>query len=292
MRTIKILIPALALAGFVGASLAAQQPATGSSSPTPQSSSAQSNAPSAPAPSTAGVPEASNEQLRPVTGELEKKIDTKNAKAGDPVILKTTENATTADGIVIPKGSRIVGHVTDVQAHSKTNPNARLTIQFDQAEIKGRQTLPIRTVLESVAPAPTTVHPTDTLNSPGMGGTPMASASASGAPGATSGSPAGAAPGSAQTATSAGGGAPTMSAGTEQQATTAAPKRGEVVARQGNVAIKTTAVPGALLATNANGQPFSNAAGALLGAKQNVHLDGGTEIVLAVMDTPQKPGTR
>jgi hypothetical protein len=300
MRTIGILIPAFALAGFVGVSLAAQQPATGSSSSTPQSTSAQPNAPSAqsgqatadPVRSTAGAPEASNEQLRPVTGELEKKIDTKNAKAGDPVILKTTENATTADGIVIPKGSRIVGHVTDVQAHSKTNPNARLTLQFDQAEIKGGQTMPIWTVLESVAPPPTTVHPTDTMNAPGMGGTPMASPSASGAPGGTGASPAGTAPGSTQTVPPAGGGAPTMSAGTEQQATSAAPRSGEVVARQGNVAIKTTAVPGVLLATNANGQPFSNAAGALLGAKQNVHLDGGTEVVLAVMDTPQQPGTR
>ena len=83
-----------------------------------------------------------------------------------------------------------------------------------------------------------------------------------------------------------------MSAGTEQQAASAQPKSGTVVSRQGNVAIKTTALPGVLLATNANGQPFSNAAGALLGAKQNIHLDGGTEIVLAVMDTPQKPGTR
>ena len=160
MRKFKILVPALALAGLVGVSIAAQQPASSPSPSAPQSTPSQPNpgaqptAPAqplkdptpaaAPVPSTAGAPEASNEQLRPVTGELEKKIDTKNAKAGDPVIVKTTEPATTADGIVIPKGSRIVGHVTNVQAHSKTTPNARLTIQFDQAEIKGGQTLPIR----------------------------------------------------------------------------------------------------------------------------------------------------
>lgn len=307
MRKIKILVPALALAGFVGVSLAAQQPASSPSPSTPQSTPAQANpqpttpsqpqngatAAAVPVPSTASAPGASNEQLRPVIGELEKKIDTKNAKPGDPVIVKTTEQATTADGTVIPKGSRIVGHVTNVQAHSKTTPNARLTIQFDQAEIKGGQSLPIRTLLVSVAPPPTTVHPTDTLNSPGMGSTPMPSPSAAGAPGGAPGSSAAAAPGSgAQATPPAGGGAPTMSAGTEQQATSAQPKSGTVVSRQGDVTIKTTALPGVLLATNANGQPFSNAAGALLGAKQNVHLDGGTEIVLAVTDTPQKPGTR
>jgi hypothetical protein len=63
---------------------------------------------------------------------------------------------------------------------------------------------------------------------------------------------------------------------------------GAVVARQGNVDIKTTAIPGVLLAVAANGQPFSNASGALLGAKQNVRLDGGTRVELAVADAGGK----
>jgi len=308
MRTLKIMLPALALAGFVSLSVVAQQPAPSPSPSTPQSTPAQPDAgsqqtaPSAQpqndskaasaAPSTASAPEVSNEQLRPVTGELEKKIDSKNAKLGDQVIVKTTEQATTASGTVIPKGSRIVGHVTEVQAHSKTNPNSRLTIQFDQAEIKGGQTLLIRTVLESVAPPPMTVHPSDTMSSPGMASAPTGSPSMAGNTGAMSGIPGGAAPGGSPATTAASSGAPTMSQGTEQQAANANPKTGAVVARQGNVAFTTTAVPGVLLATNASGQPFSNASGALLGAKQDVHLDGGTEIVLAVMDTPLRPGTR
>ena len=100
-----------------------------------------------------------------------------------------------------------------------------------------------------------------------------------------SGSPAGAPSASrAASAPSSGAGVPAMTAGTDNQAANAAPKTGTVVARQGNVAIKTTALPGILLATNADGKPFSNASGALLGAKQNVHLDGGTEFVIAVTD--------
>ena len=311
MHKVTMLFPAFVLAGLVGLALAAQQSAPSPSPTTPQSAPAQptpgtqqdgqtqSGANVAtPVQSTAGAPESANEQLRPVTGALEKKIDTKDAKAGDPIVVKTTEDATMAGGTVIPKGSLIIGHVTEVQAHSKENPNAKLTIQFDQAEIKGGQTLPIRTVLESVAPPPTTVHPTDTMNS-GMGGAPMAAPGTTGNSGTMAGSPGGSsapagapAAGGAASAPSAGGVPPAMSTGTEQQATNATPETGKVVARQGNVAIKTTAVPGVLLATNANGQPFSNASGALLGAKRNVHLDGGTEVVLAVMDTPQTPGTR
>lgn len=296
MQSIKTLVPVLALAGLVSVSLIAPQPAMAQQlAPSPQPSAQpqdDSKSEAVPAPSTANSPEATNAQLRPVTGELEKKLDTKNAKAGDPVVVKTTENATTADGVMIPKGSRIIGHVTDVQPHDKTNANARLTLQFDQAQLKGGQTLPIKTVLQSVAPAEMNVHPTDTMNSQPSAPTAAPGGTAGGAPAPsssgsrTSSAPAGGSPSTSSTA----GSAPAMTSETQDQAATAAPKTGTVVARQGNVAIMTTAVPGVLLATNANGQPFSNASGALLGAKQNVHLDGGTEFVLAVADVAPKPG--
>jgi hypothetical protein len=61
---------------------------------------------------------------------------------------------------------------------------------------------------------------------------------------------------------------------------------GTVVAKNGNVAIRTTAIPGVLLAANLNGQPFSNASGALLSSQQNVHLDGGTVLTLAIATAP------
>lgn len=67
-----------------------------------------------------------------------------------------------------------------------------------------------------------------------------------------------------------------------------APAVGTVIAHQGNVDIKTTGIPGVLIAANSNGQPFSNASGALLGAKQNVHLDGGTQVTLAIADANNK----
>jgi len=63
---------------------------------------------------------------------------------------------------------------------------------------------------------------------------------------------------------------------------------GTVIARNGNVAIRTTAIPGVLLANNADGQPFANAAGALLGAKKDVQLDSGTHVVVAITDAGAK----
>src|ERR1017187_9501376 len=43
-------------------------------------------------------------EMSAVTGELEGKLDSKTAKVGDRVVLKTTEKVQTPDGTVIPRG--------------------------------------------------------------------------------------------------------------------------------------------------------------------------------------------
>lgn len=274
MRRLHSLVPSLTLAAFCSLTLAAQQ---GSTAPTREVQTAAA----IPVQSTANAPEATNPQLRPVSGELVTKIDSKKAKSGEQIVVKTTEKATTSDGVVIPKGSKILGHVTDVQPHSKQNPNSRITLQFDKAQLKDGKTLPIKSVIQSVAPAA------------GMASAGAEDAFGTGAPGAPApaptGSPTGASPAGspgmapAQTTQTQGSTAAMMNGNNQSNG---APAPGTVVSKQGNVAIKTTAIPGVLLATDANGQPFSNASGALLGARQNVDLDGGTKITLAIADIP------
>lgn len=247
-------------------------------------------------PHTANSPEANNSSLRPVTGELVSALDAKDAKAGDPIVLKTTESATVADGVVIPKGSKITGQIVDVKPIDDTHKNSQVTLLFSQAELKGGQTMPIKSLLQSVAAA-------GAADASGAmaGGAPMTGPSA-GAP-ATGGPTGGVANGSASassgapgTASSqsaqpgnAGSAAPSSSAGA---VASGMPAAGTVVAQQGNVQVKTTSVPGVLVETNADGQPFANASGALLGARQNVHLDSGTHVTLAIVNSNSKPSNR
>jgi hypothetical protein len=279
MRNLKFCLSAVALAGLANFSLAAQQPSQSPSPSGPSQSAlvtpdpASQTAPTQPAPanaapvqSTANSPEASNAQLRPVEGELEKKLDAKHARPGDPVVLKTTDKATIANGVIIPKGSKIVGHVVEAAAAGKGNANSKVTLQFDRAKLKGGQSLAIRTVLQSVAPESSSATTLD-LAGP-SGGAPMA------------------APPSAQSDATAQAG---MAHGINASAGNSAAVAGTVVARQGNVSIMTTAIPGVLIGASADGKPFSNAAGVLLGARQNVRLVGGTHIVLAVADAGAKP---
>ena len=95
---------------------------------------------------------AASAELRPVKGELENRLDSKTAKPGDKVILKTSEKMRTSDGTEIPKGSRLVGHVTEVQAHQKGHAESHLGLEFDRADLKGGQSMAIHSMIESIQP--------------------------------------------------------------------------------------------------------------------------------------------
>jgi hypothetical protein len=89
-------------------------------------------------------------EMTAVTGELEGKLDSKSAKVGDRVALKTTEKVQISDGTVIPKGTRLVGHVTEVQAHNGDRAIAQIGVAFDHAELKNGESLPVHSLIRTV----------------------------------------------------------------------------------------------------------------------------------------------
>src|SRR6202034_4877289 len=96
----------------------------------------------------------------------------------------------------LAKGSKLMGHVTDVQAKTKDNHNSYVGFAFDHALLKDGRQVPVQATMRSMS-APASVSAasnTDDTMSGGMQGG-----------GARGGSPglAGAAPGSARGATSA-----------------------------------------------------------------------------------------
>ena len=72
-----------------------------------------------------------------VGAELSKGIDAKKAKVGQEVVAKALADLRDTNGnLVIPRGAKLVGHVTQVQAASKEQPQSSLGIIFDKAEAK------------------------------------------------------------------------------------------------------------------------------------------------------------
>ena len=84
-----------------------------------------------------------------VTGELQNAIDVRKAKVGDAVILKTTEAIKSGGRTVVSKGSRLVGHVTEVAQKSKDNGESRVGLLFDRLE-QGSLEMPITATISSV----------------------------------------------------------------------------------------------------------------------------------------------
>jgi len=90
-----------------------------------------------------------------INAALTAPIDSKKAKPGDAVSAHTTE-ATKADGkTVIPKGARLVGHVTQATARAKGDSDSSLGIVFDKAILKNGQEVPLNVAVQALATAQT-----------------------------------------------------------------------------------------------------------------------------------------
>lgn len=219
-------------------------------------------------------------KMQPVNGELVGKLDSKSAKTGDSVVVKTTQSLKTAEGTEIPKGSKLVGTVTVVKPHSDANQNGLMAIRFDHAELKGGQSVPIQSVIQSVAPSESDAASNPADNAPVVMGTPTGgSASAGGGTGSMAGSRPSAPVGSAaagQADQSVNG----MGVG-QGSATGNSASSGQVVGKLGNDPIRTTAIPGILLASNTPGEA-AKFSGVFVAPKSDVHLSGGTQLVLEV----------
>lgn len=229
--------------------------------------------PSSPAANVVASP-AADTAPSPVGGELMSMLDSKTAKAGDRVLLKTKSAVRIADGTEIPKGSKLIGHVIAAKPSSAEDENAQVALQFDQVELKNGPTLPILSEIKALSP------------SVGVASNASADAAAP-SPGEFPGH----APGDMY------GNTPSLGANTRigngaGTAPTVQPP-GTLVAQTATLAIRTTSIPGVLLAvhepalhepgvheTGQHEPPQSS--GILLGARRDIHLDAGTNFVLGL----------
>ncbi|MBZ5689356.1 MAG: hypothetical protein LAP86_30510 [Acidobacteriia bacterium] len=83
---------------------------------------------------------------------LEKWVDARKNKAGDEVVAKTTENVKSDGRVVLPKGSKIIGHVTEAKARTKEEPESAVGIIFDHAVLKDGRETPLALEIQAIAP--------------------------------------------------------------------------------------------------------------------------------------------
>ncbi len=146
-----------------------QAPSAGQ--PAPPSTSAPATAPTAPAGSEPRIAPGS---VIPV--QLAKSVDAKKAKSGDEIVAKVTQDLrNNAGAVVVPKDTKVVGHVTQAQARNKEQKESQVTIAFDRAVLKNGEQMQMPMSIQAII-APPNRNPTNATANTGQGsGNPGAS---------------------------------------------------------------------------------------------------------------------
>jgi len=196
---------------------------------------------------------------------LNSSVDSKRAKPGEQITAHTTEAVKSTDGrMILPKGTKLIGHVTQASARGNGQEQAMLAIQFDKAVLKDKQEMPLNVTIQAIAAPP------QQASSSAFGGS---SAGGAGAPGTSpSNNPSmsgsrGARPDGTPPADSYPSANSTGAPGGEPNS------GGPMPANMRGV----YGLDGVRITANANGEGT-----VLTSSAKNVHLDGGTRLLLAV----------
>ena len=216
---------------------------------------------------------------------LSQPVDAKKNKPGDPVTAKTTEAARSEGKVVIPKGSRLVGHVTEAKARTKGESGSALGLVFDKAILKNGQEVPLNVTVQAIATANNAAATSvagDDLSAGGAmagGATTRASGGALGGVTSTAGASAGTI---TNTAANVGGVAGSTAGSAINSTSTVAGAHGGTggLNAAGHLTSNSQGVFG-LEGVHLNSAAANNTQGSLItSTTRNVHLDSGTQLLL------------
>jgi hypothetical protein len=255
-----------------GSSTSVQADKSGASASNNTSSSTSANA---------GRNSASLSEGTAMNAALSQPVDAKKNKPGDQITAKTMEATKSEGKLVIPRGTKLIGHVTECKQRSKEEKESALGIVFDKAVLKNGEEIPLNVTIHALAAAQTAAASSAGNDDLSAGSGAMGSARSSGG-GALGGvrSTAGAATGAVtNTAANVGG----VAGGAVNSAANAAgATRGAVggLNAAGQLTSNSQGVFG-LDGLKLNSAASNNTQGSLItSTSKNVRLESGTQLLL------------
>ena len=88
-----------------------------------------------------------------IAATLTKPVDVKKAKQGDEVVARATQNVVSQGNVVVPRGSKLIGHVTEAKARGNGEAESTLGIAFDKAVLKNGQEVPLQASIRAISAA-------------------------------------------------------------------------------------------------------------------------------------------
>jgi hypothetical protein len=221
-----------------------------------------------------GAQAASASQLQAgstVQAELVKPLDAHKNKVGDEVVAKTTRDVKSEGHVIVPKGSKLIGHVTEVKAHSKDQATSELGIAFDHAVLKNGTEIPVALGIQAIGRSQ--------ASATAMQDEPVMTGGGGSAMGSSSGRPAGGG-GMVGGVRSTAGGVVNTAGGTAGTAVNTAGAAGGAVS--GSLSSTSQGVVGLQGLSLSSDTSTATNASVVSSSSGNVHLDSGTEMVLRV----------
>lgn len=201
-----------------------------------------------------------------IPAELTKSIDAKKAKPGDPVTAKTVQDLLAKGQVVIPRGSKVIGHITQAQARAKSGSDSMLGVAFDRIQIGQNNELPLSAEIQALAkPEPATGFGDNDDNRPQVGqGTPTGGGFPGASPGARTSPGINPQPGAIPGATSPRSNSSSPTVQGQPQARLSAASHGVIGMKDYSL------------------QPGTGGGVVISSSSQNVKLESGTELILHV----------
>src|SRR6267143_1209798 len=197
-----------------------------------------------------------------IPAELSKSIDARRIKSGDKIEAKTTMDLLAHGQIVIPRDTKVIGHVTEAKPRSKESPESLVGVTFDRIALKDGRELPVRASVQAIGRS---LHGLPVPGNEPAGRAPMDAASANNPDGrGTMGGP------------SRRGGPPSYPASnTPELPSGTAVSGGSAGSVLGPHSQGVVGMKGLQLST-------SGQASVVISNSNNVHLDSGTQLVLRI----------
>jgi hypothetical protein len=215
-----------------------------------------------------------------MVAELSHSVSATKAKPGDVVKAALTQDVLAHGRIIIRRGSKLMGHVTETKVRTKDDQESRLGMVFDKAVLKDGQEISFTAAILALAPG----VQVSSVDRPDQMPPPITSSNSSGNP-----QPMGAGPQSRNTMSSSGNGSMNSAGGTNaasrsaqlDQAASSSASTSESASTYGLMGGGSRGVfglPGLRLAAIAG--PVRTTI--ITSIRQNVKLESGTQLVIQV----------
>jgi antigen 43 len=217
-----------------------------------------------------------------INATLANSLDAKKSKPGDQVEARAAEDVKQDGKVVLKKGTRLIGHVTQAQARANGQTQSQLGIMFDHAMLKNGQQMPFNASIQALAAAQSATAAsadTDNITASGGGMAQGSARSGSGLAGgvaSTAGATAGAASGTVMNTASS---VPSAAGGSLNSATRSTGAVGGLTST-GRLESNSSGVFG-LEGLSLNSAASNATQGSLIvSTTKNVHLESGTQLLL------------